>query len=92
MELRKIYYRVGIHKLIKSVFNTFVIYSILKLQIDNSLGVLFRLRNSINFKFIWIMIANYFCFLIKAICNLINFNWNRNPFSFNIKILKLDQC
>jgi hypothetical protein len=40
MELRKIYSRVGIHKLMESLFNTFVIYSNLKLQIDNPLGVL----------------------------------------------------
>jgi hypothetical protein len=40
MELRKIYYRVGIHKLMESLFNTFIIYSSLKLQIDNPLGVL----------------------------------------------------
>jgi hypothetical protein len=40
MELKKIYYRVGIHKLMESLFNTFVIYSSLKLQINNPLGVL----------------------------------------------------
>jgi hypothetical protein len=40
MELRKIYSRVEIHKLMESLFNTFVIYSSLKLQIDNPLGVL----------------------------------------------------
>jgi hypothetical protein len=40
MELRKIYYRVRIHKLMESLFNTFMIYSSLKLQIDNPLGVL----------------------------------------------------
>jgi hypothetical protein len=40
MELRKIYSRVEIHKLMESLFNTFVIYSSLKLQIYNPLGVL----------------------------------------------------
>jgi len=40
MELRKIYDRVGIYKLVESLFSTFVIYSNLKLQIDNPLGVL----------------------------------------------------
>jgi hypothetical protein len=39
MELRKIYSRVRIHKPIESLFKIFVIYSNLKLQIDNSLGV-----------------------------------------------------
>jgi hypothetical protein len=47
MELRKIYYRVGIHKLMESLFNTFIIYSSLKLQIDNPLGVLLVLLLSI---------------------------------------------
>jgi hypothetical protein len=44
MELKKIYYRVGIHKLMESLFNTFIIYSNLKLQIDNPLGVLLGLE------------------------------------------------
>jgi hypothetical protein len=37
IELRKIYFRVRIYKLVESLFNIFVIYSNLKLQINNSL-------------------------------------------------------
>jgi len=40
MELRKNYYRGAIYKLMESLFSTFVIYSNLKLQIDNPLGYL----------------------------------------------------
>jgi hypothetical protein len=46
MELRKKYYRGknyyrgAIYKLMESLFSTFVIYSNLKLQIDNPLGYL----------------------------------------------------
>jgi hypothetical protein len=37
MELRKLYSRVGIHKLMEFLFSTFIIYFNLKLQIDNPL-------------------------------------------------------
>jgi hypothetical protein len=37
VELRKIYYRVGIHKSMDSLFSTFVIYFNLKLQIATSI-------------------------------------------------------
>jgi hypothetical protein len=48
MELRKIYSRVGIHKLMELVFSTFVIYYSLKLQIDNPLGVLLGFAQVLN--------------------------------------------
>jgi hypothetical protein len=53
MELRKIYSKVGIHKPMESLFSTFVIYSTLKLQIDNPfivlLGLFYVLWPSVNF-------------------------------------------
>jgi hypothetical protein len=53
MKLRKIYYRIGIHKLMESIFNTFVIYFNLKLQIDNPLRVLLENLYNSGYLIVW---------------------------------------
>jgi hypothetical protein len=56
MKLRKIYSRVKIHKPIESIFNTFVIYSNLKLQIDNPLKVLLELFSNFVFFDVFVLL------------------------------------